>query len=97
MPHNGVFSAMLSMIDFSSLMLALLAVMAGLAGLLVIMFGGDLILSKLKGPARISYGGRMWDEDVYRNALSDLEARRRRGEILDRESYSALRRWKSGR
>ena len=84
------------MIDFSSLILALLGVMAGLAGLVVVTHGGELILAKLKG-SKVAYGGRMWDEDVYRSALNDLEKRRRRGEILDRDSYAALRSWKRGK
>jgi len=61
--------------------------------------GGHLILEKLT-PAkdtRIEYEGQKWDADVFYAAMKDIEAQRKSGVLLDRDSYRALSNWKRGR
>jgi len=93
------FTGMMGPISFGTIITALLYIMGGLAGVFVVSLGGHLILEKLT-PAkdtRIEYEGQKWDADVFYAAMKDIEAQRKSGVLLDRDSYRALSNWKRGR
>ena len=93
------FSGLTGQVSWSRVIAAVMMVMGGLAGVLLCMFGGELILEKLKGGGveQVHSEGRDWDKDVYYEAMKDLHAQQRSGVLLDQESARALREFKQAR
>ena len=90
------FSLSTSVVDFGTVTLAVLAVGAAAIVVEVARLGAKKVLESVGG-GRTFYGGRFWDTDVYDDAMGRLDAYRKAGGRLDKESRQRLSDWKSKR
>ena len=90
------FSLLTSVIDFGTVVPAVLGVFGALVVVYVARVGAFMVVRAVGG-GRTFYGGRFWDVDVYDDAMSRLEAYRKSGGRLDKDSRQHLTEWKSNR
>lgn len=89
-------SGLVSAVDFSTVITAILAVSAVFVVVILAVVGADMLKRAILGD-KIYYGGKLWDRDVYDDAMSRVEIYRKAGGRLDKESRVSLGNWKSKR
>jgi biopolymer transport protein ExbB/TolQ len=91
------FSLLLSAVASAvpSLIAAILSVTAGLFAVYIIYFSCHRIISMVRPPNSVYYGGRFWEKGVYNSAMRSLHKYRINGGTLDQESREAYREWRN--
>lgn len=90
------FSLLTSMINFSTVTIAILSIFSALVVVAVTQKGIRMVTNAVRGDM-VFYGGKYWDKDVYDTAMQNLVTYKQRGGALDRESSAALKEWKNNR
>lgn len=80
-----------SSVNFSTTTLAILAVAASVIVLLVLVSAFIFIIEMISG--KVYFAGQFWDKDIYKKGIEEVNNKIRRGELVDKQSRDAWRRY----